>query len=41
MFIFKYRVPYYLLSGVVYGYPCGRCNSTYYGETETRKSYIW
>ena len=27
-------VPYNLDSGVVYEYTCGRCNSSYYGETE-------
>ena len=30
----KDRVPYHLVSGVVYEYTCGRCNSSYYGETE-------
>ena len=35
MFRFKDRVPYNLVSGVVYVYMCGRCNSFYYGETET------
>ena len=34
MFRLKDRVPYYLVSGVVYEYTCGRCNSSYYGETE-------
>ena len=34
MFRFKDRVPYDLVSGVVYEYTCGRCNSSYYGETE-------
>ena len=38
MFRFKDRVPYDLVSGVVYEYTCGRCNSSYYGETETLKS---
>ena len=34
MFRFKDRVPYDLVSGVVYEYTCGRCNSSYYGDTE-------
>ena len=34
MFIFKDRVPYDLVSGVVYEYTSGSCNSYYYGETE-------
>ena len=34
VFRFKDRVPYDLVSGVVYEYTCGRCNSSYYGETE-------
>ena len=34
MFRFKYRVPYDLVSGVVYEYTCARCNSSNYGETE-------
>ena len=34
MFRFKDSVPYDLVSGVVYEYTCGRCNSSYYGETE-------
>ena len=34
MFRFKDWVPYALVSGVVYGYLCGRWNSSYYGETE-------
>ena len=34
MFRFKDCVPYDLVSGVVYEYTCGRCNSSYYGETE-------
>ena len=34
MFRFKDRVPYDLVSGVVYEYTCGRCNSSYYGEAE-------
>ena len=34
MSTFKDRVPYDLVSGVVYEYTYGRCNSSYYGETE-------
>ena len=34
MFRFKDLVPYDLVSGVVYEYMSGRCNSSYYGETE-------
>ena len=34
MFRFKDYVPYYLVLGVAYEYTCGRCNSSYYGETE-------
>ena len=30
----KDRIPYDLLSVVVYKYTRGRCNSSYYGETE-------
>ena len=30
MFRFKDCVPYDLVSGVVYEYTCGRCNSSYY-----------
>ena len=33
-FRFKDRLPFDLVSGVVYRYTCGRCNSTYYGETD-------
>ena len=35
VFRFKDRLPFNLVSGVVYKYTCGRCNSTYYGETDT------
>ena len=38
MFRFKDRVPYDLVSGVVYEYTCGRCNSSYYGDTERHYS---
>ena len=31
---FKDHLPSDLVSGVVYKYTCGRCNSTYYGETD-------
>ena len=34
MFRLKDRVPYNLVPGVVYEYTYGRCNSSYYGETE-------
>ena len=34
MFRFKDRIPYNLVWGVVYEYMCGRCNSSYNGETE-------
>ena len=33
-FHFKDRLSFDLVSGVVYKYTCGRCNSTYYGETD-------
>ena len=33
MFRFKDRAPYDLLSGEVYECMCGRCNSSYYGDT--------
>ena len=33
-FHFKDRLPFNLVSGVVYKYTCGRCNSTYYGEMD-------
>ena len=34
VFRFKYRLPFDLLSGVVYKYTCGTCNSSYYGEMD-------
>ena len=34
VFRFKDGLPPDLVSGVVYKYTCGRCNSTYYGETD-------
>ena len=34
MFRFKDRLPYDLVSGVVYKYTCGSCKSSYYGETD-------
>ena len=34
MLKFKDRVPCNLVSGVVYEYTCGRCNSSFYDETE-------
>ena len=34
VFRFKDRLPFDLVSGVVYEYTCGRWNSSYYGETD-------
>ena len=34
MFRFKDHLSYDLVSGVVYKYRCGSCNSSYYGETD-------
>ena len=34
IFGFKDCLPFDLVSGVVYKYTCGRCNSTYYGEMD-------
>ena len=34
VFRFKDCSPSDLVSGVVYKYTCGRCNTTYYGETD-------
>ena len=34
VFRFKDRLPFNLVSGVVYKYTCGRCNCTYYDETD-------
>ena len=34
VFRFKDRFPFDLMSGVLYKYTCGRCNSTYYRETD-------
>ena len=31
---FRHRLPFDLVSGVVQRHTCGRCNSTYYGETD-------
>ena len=36
VFRFKDRLPSDLVFGVVYKYTCGRCNSTYYGQTDRR-----
>ena len=33
VFLFKDRLPFDLVSGAVYKYTCGKCSSTYYGET--------
>ena len=40
VFRFKDCLPSDLVSGVVYKYTCGRCNSTYYGETD-RHLKVW
>ena len=34
VFGFKDRLPFNLVSGVIHKYTCGRCNSSYYGETD-------
>ena len=34
VFRFRDRLPSDLVSGVEFKYTCGRCNSTYYGETD-------
>ena len=34
VFRFKDRLPYDLVSGVVYKYTCGSCKSSYYGEMD-------
>ena len=34
VFRFKDRLPFDLVSGVVYKYTCGRCNFSYSGETD-------
>ena len=34
VFRFKDRLPYDLVSGVVYKYTCGSCKSSYYGERD-------
>ena len=34
VFPFKDHLPFDLVSEVVYKYTCGKCNSTYYGETD-------
>ena len=36
VFRFKDRLPFDLVSGVVYTYTCRRCNSSYYGEADRR-----
>ena len=35
VFRFKDRLPYDLMSCVVYKFQCGRCNASYYGETDS------
>ena len=37
IFRFKDCLAFDLVSGVVYKYTCGRCNSTYYGETDRKR----
>ena len=34
VFRFKDRLPYDLISCVVYKFQCGRCNASYYGKTD-------
>ena len=34
IFCFKDRLPYDLMSCDVYKFQCGRCNASYYGETD-------
>ena len=36
VFRFEDRLPFDLVSGVVYKYTCGRCNSSYYGEMDRK-----
>ena len=33
-FTFKDKIPSFLCSGIVYKFPCGSCNATYYGITK-------
>ena len=40
VFRFKDCVPFDLFSGVVCKYMCGKCNSSYYGETD-RHLKVW
>ena len=40
VFRFKDRLPSDLVPGVAYKHMCGRCNSTYYGETD-RHLKVW
>ena len=35
-FTFKYKIPIFLRSGIVYKFKCDRCNATYYGKTKRR-----
>ena len=34
LFRFKHRLPYDLVSCVMYKFQCGRCNTSFYGETD-------
>ena len=40
VFRFKDRLPYELISRMVYKYQCGRCNSSYIGETDRHLKVI-
>ena len=40
VFRFKDCLPFDLVSGVIYKYTCGRCNSFYYGETDRHLKII-
>ena len=39
VFQFKNRLPFDLVSGLVYKYMCGRCNSSYYGEKDRHLNF--
>ena len=40
VFRFKDRLPFDLVSIVVHKYTCGRCNCSYYGETDRLESEV-
>ena len=40
VFRFKDRLPFDLVSIAVHKYTCGRCNSSYYGETDRLESEV-